>query len=56
MMNKNKIYKSEIFEVVHETVVDMFDAGIIDKKTMHKFDKACLTQIHEFLPFEIKLT
>ena|SRR3990167_5382234 len=54
MMNKNKIYKSEIFEVVHETVVDMFDAGIIDKKTMHKFDKACLTQIHEFLPFEIK--
>jgi putative transcriptional regulator len=27
---------------------------IIDKKTMRKFDRACLTPIHEFLPLEIK--
>jgi len=53
-MNTSKTYKSEIFEVVHETVTDMFDAGVIDKKTMRKFDRACLTPIHEFLPLEIK--
>lgn len=31
-MSTNKTYKSEVFEAVHETVVDMFDAGVIDKK------------------------
>jgi putative transcriptional regulator len=53
-MSTNKTYKSDVFEAVHETVVDMFDAGVIDKKTMRQFDRACLTPIHEFLPVEIK--
>lgn len=49
MMSTNKTYKSEVFEAVHETVVDMFDADVIDKKTMCQFDRACLTPIHKFL-------
>ena|SRR3990167_7962186 len=50
----NKTYKSEALEAVHTTVVDMYEAGIIDKKTMRKFDRSCLTPIHEFSPEEIK--
>ena len=50
----NKTYKSEALEAIHTTVVDMFDAGVIGKKTMHKFDRSCLTPIHEFSPNEIK--
>ena len=53
-MNKSKTYKSEALEAIHTTVVDMFDAGVINKKTMRKFDRSCLTPIHEFLPDEIK--
>ena len=53
-MSTNKTYKSEIFEAVHQTVLDMYDAGVLDKKTMRQFDRACLTLIHEFLPLEIK--
>lgn len=50
----NKTYKSEALEAIHSTVVDMHHAGVIDKKTMRKFDRSCLTPIHEFLPSEIK--
>ena len=50
----NKTYKSEALEAIHTTVVDMYDVGLIDKKTMRKFDRSCLTPIHEFLPNEIK--
>ncbi|OGV47590.1 MAG: transcriptional regulator [Legionellales bacterium RIFCSPHIGHO2_12_FULL_42_9] len=53
-MMTNKTYKSEALEAVHTTVVDMYEAGIIDKKTMRKFDRSCLTPIHEFSPEEIK--
>ena len=50
----NKTYKSEALEAIHSTVVDMHDIGVIDKKTMRKFDLSCLTPIHAFLPNEIK--
>jgi putative transcriptional regulator len=53
-MKKNKTYRSHISQVVHETVVGMFHAGVINKKTMREFDKRCLTPIHEFLPVEIQ--
>ncbi len=50
----NKTYKSEPLEAIHSTVVDMYDIGVIDKKTMRQFDVSCLTPIHRFLPHEIK--
>ncbi len=53
-MSRLKTYKSEALEVIHSTVIDMFDAGVIDKKTMRQFDQSCLTPIHEFMPNEIK--
>lgn len=53
-MNKNSTYKSEAMEAVHSMVTDMHEAGVVDKKTLRKFDQACLTVIHDFLPNEIK--
>jgi putative transcriptional regulator len=50
----NKTYKSEALEAIHSTVIDMYDAGVIDKKTLRQFDQSCLTPIHAFLPNEIK--
>lgn len=47
-------YKSEALEAIHSTVIDMYDIGVIDKKTMRQFDRSCLTPIHVFLPNEIK--
>ena len=54
MTKVNRTYKSEAFESIHETVSDLFDAGVVGKQTMRKFDKNCLTPIHEFTADEIK--
>ena len=32
----------------------MYDAGVIDKKTMRSFDRACLTPIRVFTGAEIR--
>lgn len=53
-MSKVKTYKSDALAVIHETVSEMFDAGVIDKKTMRHFDESCLTPVHEFTPGEIR--
>ncbi|QRN02962.1 transcriptional regulator [Legionella sp. MW5194] len=50
MTKSNKTYKSDVFEAIHETANDLFEAGIITKQTMRQFDKSCLTEIHEFTP------
>ena len=39
---------------IHETVSDMFESGVISKKTMHHFDESCLTPVHAFSAEEIK--
>lgn len=54
MTKVNRTYKSEAFEAIHETAIDLFDAGVVNKQTMRKFDKTCLTPIHEFTSDEIK--
>ena len=53
-MNKVKTYKSDAFAAIHETMSGMYDAGVIDKKTMRQFDEACLTPVQAFSPTEIK--
>lgn len=50
----NKTYQSEVCRSIHETVSDMFEAGVIDKKTMRHFDASCLTPIHPFTAEEIR--
>ncbi len=51
---KKRIYRSEASAAIHETVIGLFRAGVIDKKTMRKFDESCLTPIREFTGNEIK--
>jgi len=53
-MNTVKTYKSDAFAAIHKTMSGMYDAGVIDKKTMHRFDEACLTPVHAFTATEIK--
>ncbi len=53
-MTKAKTYKGDIFAATHETAAGMFDAGVIDKKTMRSFDESCLTPIHDFTGEEIR--
>lgn len=49
-----KIYKSEALAAVHETAESLYKIGTIDKKTMRRFDEACLTPVHSLTPEEIR--
>ena len=49
----SKIYKSKLLGVVHETMQDAFDAGVIDQKTMREFDEGCLTKVEPLAPADI---
>jgi len=49
-----KQYRSRIMASIHETVEDLHAAGAADKKTLRKFDDACLTPIRQLSPSEIR--
>lgn len=53
-MTENRTYKSDAFAAIHETVSDLYEAGMIDKQTMRRFDDSCLMPIREFTPQEIQ--
>ena len=38
-----KQYGSNALGAIHETACDLHDAGVMDKRTLHKFDRMCLT-------------
>jgi putative transcriptional regulator len=44
-----KKYRSEIAAAVHESMQDLHEIGLIDNKTMHHFDKTCLTPVEPLL-------
>jgi len=46
--------KSRILEAVHETAMDMFEAGVMDQITMREFDLMCLPKIEKLEPQKIK--
>ena len=50
----SKVYNSEISAAIHETVVDLHEIGLVDNKTMRRFDKSCLTTITDLSADEIK--
>ena len=52
-MAKKKTYKSDALAAIHETASGYYDAGVIDKQTMRRFDESCLTPVHEFTAKEI---
>jgi putative transcriptional regulator len=47
-------YKSDIFASIHETATDLFECGLIDKRTMRHFDKESLEPVPTLSPEEIK--
>ena len=47
-------YRSEAMASIHETASDLHAAGIMDKRTMRRFDEACLTPVRVLTPAEIK--
>jgi len=49
-----KQYRSKAMAAIHETAVDLHDAGLIDRRSMKSFDKLCLTPVRELTPAEIK--
>jgi putative transcriptional regulator len=53
-MSKVQGYKSAIKAAIHETASDLHELGFIDKQTMRRFDKSCLTPVHDFTGKEIR--
>jgi len=53
-MSKRKQYKSEAFAAIHETMDALHQIGAINKKTMRDFDAACLADLPEMEPEEIR--
>lgn len=49
-----KTYKSEALAALHENVADLYRVGAIDKKTLQKFDRACLTPVLNLTPAAIR--
>lgn len=50
----SETYKSDIFAAIHETVSDLHEVGLVDKRTMRRFDESCLTPVTNLSPDEIK--
>jgi len=50
----NKKYRSKIAAAMHETAIDFFEAGVMDKQTMQKFDRLCLTPVTPLSSEKIK--
>lgn len=50
----SKKYRSDAMAAIHETMEALRDAGAINKKTMRRFDSACLTPIRPLKPKQIK--
>lgn len=45
---------SDLLDAMHETAKGLYDAGIINATTMHKFDALCLPPVKELAPTQIK--
>jgi putative transcriptional regulator len=49
-----KQYRSPVMASIHETAEGLHAAGVMDKRTMRKFDAACLTPVRSLTPEEIR--
>lgn len=49
-----KEYQSNISAIIHSTMEDLYDAGIVKKQTLKKYDELCLKSIENLSPEEIK--
>jgi putative transcriptional regulator len=53
-MPNTKSYKNDIKAAIHEMASDLYEAKMIDKQTMRRFDESCLTPVYEFTADEIR--
>lgn len=54
MTGKKKSYRSDVFRSVHSIAEDLYAVGAIDKATMRRFDRTCLTDLEELNPQAIR--
>ncbi len=45
---------SRILDEMHESMTDLYNEGLVDKKTMRDFDVLCLKTVQALSPDEIK--
>ena len=50
----SKTYRSNALGAIHETAAGLHDAGLMDKQTLRKFDKLCLTPVQPMQPGTIR--
>jgi len=50
----SKTYRSDILASIHETVSDLKEAGLVEKRTMKRFDELCLTPVEELSAEDIR--
>ena len=50
----SKTYRSDGLGAIHETASDLHDAGLMDKRTLRRFDELCLTPVRSMQPQEIR--
>ncbi|MCW5963542.1 MAG: DNA-binding transcriptional regulator [Bryobacterales bacterium] len=50
----SKKYRSDAMASIHETMEALHTIGAIDKRTMRRFDEACLTPVSPLTAREIK--
>ena len=55
MKRSRNTYRSDALAAIHETASDLREAGIMDKRTMRKFDGLCLTPVRPLSAEEIRL-
>nr|WP_176704741.1 DNA-binding transcriptional regulator [Pseudomonas sp.]QBM91770.1 antitoxin of toxin-antitoxin module, YiaG regulator [Pseudomonas sp.] len=50
-----KKFNSDAFESIHSSAKALFEIGAIGKATMRNFDEACISNVVDFQPGQIKL-
>lgn len=50
-----KQYRSDALGAIHETAYDLHDTGVMDKRTLRKFDKMCLTPVRQMKSEDIRI-
>ncbi|MGO9454039.1 MAG: helix-turn-helix domain-containing protein [Candidatus Binataceae bacterium] len=53
-MAKSKQYRTPLMASIHETAEGLHAAGVMNRRTMRKFDEMCLTPVRRLKPREIR--
>jgi putative transcriptional regulator len=53
-MSKAKVYKNGVKAAIYEIANGIHNVGMIDRRTMRRFDEPCLTPVHEFSAEKIR--